>query len=253
MSGIIPTGCKQLSEMGHTLNGLYLVGNKIKNKKTGSKIEAAYCDFQAPNNNATGINWWYSIFECKNNDILFNTLFIEKRLGTVDVKSVAVEFIVTVANFTPNSQHYYRKNKIMFFGNILLNAGGGFDAKEQWFSAPRAGTYFFSISGYTVSGSDAENLAAAFFTNRNSNSFWPTGFAIAVALNNNLQTGLTSSTTGRRDARMASLSLQFTKKLAKGDKIEWYCMGDECDLYGVYLFFTGFLVNEDLNLAIDHQ
>lgn len=41
----MPTSCKELQLIGHTLNGLYLV--KTNKPERGTKIEAVFCDFQS--------------------------------------------------------------------------------------------------------------------------------------------------------------------------------------------------------------
>ena len=43
----IPTSCKHLQLLGHTLNGLYLI-KTIQPESGGTKIETVFCDFQLP-------------------------------------------------------------------------------------------------------------------------------------------------------------------------------------------------------------
>jgi len=43
----IPTSCKDLKQLGHSLNGLYLIKKALPNNQ-GMKIQTAYCDFQSP-------------------------------------------------------------------------------------------------------------------------------------------------------------------------------------------------------------
>ncbi len=47
----LPTSCNDLSKMGHTNNGIFLVNLDNGNKKTKSnklKLAAVFCDFQPP-------------------------------------------------------------------------------------------------------------------------------------------------------------------------------------------------------------
>jgi len=42
----IPTSCKDLKQLGHSLNGLYLIKKLPKNQ--GAKIETVFCNFKSP-------------------------------------------------------------------------------------------------------------------------------------------------------------------------------------------------------------
>jgi len=42
----MPTSCTDLQQLGHKLNGLYLI--KTPRPTKGVKIEAVFCDFQSP-------------------------------------------------------------------------------------------------------------------------------------------------------------------------------------------------------------
>ena len=44
-----PTNCNDLSKMGHTNNGIFLVNLENSNKNTNQlKLAAVFCDFQPP-------------------------------------------------------------------------------------------------------------------------------------------------------------------------------------------------------------
>jgi len=42
----IPTSCKDLQQIGHSLNGLYLIKKSLPNNQ-GTKIQTVFCDFQS--------------------------------------------------------------------------------------------------------------------------------------------------------------------------------------------------------------
>jgi len=43
----IPTSCKDLQQIGHSLNGVYFIKKSLPNRK-GNKMQAVFCDFQSP-------------------------------------------------------------------------------------------------------------------------------------------------------------------------------------------------------------
>ena len=61
----LPTSCNDLSRMGHTINGIFLV-NKVAEHNTNSnklKLAAVFCDFQPPLPTASNSSI-FSIFTC---------------------------------------------------------------------------------------------------------------------------------------------------------------------------------------------
>ena len=44
----VPTSCKDLRQLGHSFNGLYLVSKSQPDDDQGVKIETVFCDFQSP-------------------------------------------------------------------------------------------------------------------------------------------------------------------------------------------------------------
>jgi len=53
MTGI-PTSCKDLQQLGHSLNGLYLIKKLLPNNQE-SKIETVHCDFKSTSSALAGI------------------------------------------------------------------------------------------------------------------------------------------------------------------------------------------------------
>ena len=43
----IPTSCQDLKQLGHSLNGLYLIKQSLPNNRR-MKVQTVYCDFQSP-------------------------------------------------------------------------------------------------------------------------------------------------------------------------------------------------------------
>lgn len=107
-----PSNCNDLNELGHTLNGIYLVSSKGSNdiKLNHSKLmtaNAIFCNFNDNEHPSSPslINWLLSLLLSYN--ILFICTVKESRLGFVNVKSSPSEilFYVQIGNnlsFTAN-------------------------------------------------------------------------------------------------------------------------------------------------------
>lgn len=124
-----PTNCSELSLLGYTLNGYYLV--KPKNDATDPEI--VYCAFKQP-------------------ERTFNsTKLIEKRVGPLNNNSklsVSAGIHFYVRKYTPiASTGVNFKPYIIKFDKIVLNMGGSFNESTGVFTAPKSGIYQFIFSG----------------------------------------------------------------------------------------------------------
>ncbi|XP_046645806.1 uncharacterized protein LOC124336158 isoform X2 [Daphnia pulicaria] len=110
---VMPTSCEDLWRTGHSLSGIYLVMG------FSAMVETVFCDF----NNKTGF---------------------QKLIGYADVKS------------TPTFFHVRRSDKFDEIGvpitykYSLVNRGEAMDETTGIFTVSRAGTYFFSFSGFSA-------------------------------------------------------------------------------------------------------
>lgn len=138
----------------------------------------------------------------------------------MDVKSTPVYF--HVEGIKDDSYKEGERLKITF-RNQILNVGGGFDWKNQFFRAPYTGTYSFSVSG------------------AKDTSTYNTRANVAVRLNFGEIIGeaLSSSWT-----QHGGFALQFTRKLKVNDTIELAMHFGKAYL----LYFTGFLLDENLTI-----
>ncbi len=126
-----PTNCSDLSELGYTLNGFYLVklGN---NAEKSIQIETIYCAFQQPGR-------------------IFSSLNVEKRVSSWNFLgnsatqgSRGVHFHVSNQK---SSDRGFRNKDVLKFDFISLNLGGSFDASSGVFTAPKSGVYQFIFKG----------------------------------------------------------------------------------------------------------
>ncbi|XP_046645821.1 uncharacterized protein LOC124336166 isoform X2 [Daphnia pulicaria] len=108
--GQMPTSCEDLQQIGHKLNGFFMV-------KSVRKMEMIYCNFLANQNDK------------------------QKWIGFADVKSTPVYFYVQ-----RNSSFNTTKTPIPF-DLALVNEGNAMNLTSGKFTAPRPGIYFFSFAG----------------------------------------------------------------------------------------------------------
>ncbi|XP_046458714.1 uncharacterized protein LOC124205362 isoform X2 [Daphnia pulex] len=108
----MPSSCKELKLIGHTLNGLYSVmGNQ--------SVETVFCDFTN----------------------LIDDPGLEKWIGYNDVKSSPVYFYVQ-----KNSSFFAYDTPILFEVE-RINVGNAMELPSGIFTAPQTGTYHFSFTG----------------------------------------------------------------------------------------------------------
>ncbi|XP_057368939.1 uncharacterized protein LOC130690004 [Daphnia carinata] len=109
----MPTSCKDLWRIGHTLNGIY-------NVKGSSMVESVYCDF--------------SIFP---DDAGF-----QRWIGYADLKSASIYFYVT------KNSSFATLNTPIAFEIARINEGNAMDLETGIFTSPRTGIYSFSFTGH---------------------------------------------------------------------------------------------------------
>jgi len=152
-----------------------------------------------------------------NLNIVIDHAGFETRIGPINIKSSAIEFHVERIG------QYGTPGQKITFSSLILNVGNAFDWDNQWFFAPRNGTYYFSISG-----SKANNLKDR--------------ASITPRLNGNI---IGEALSSADNLSYGGFSLQFTRKLLAGDKIELFFNNGQTYL----LYFTGWLLDEDLILS----
>ncbi|XP_046640282.1 uncharacterized protein LOC124323313 [Daphnia pulicaria] len=108
----MPTSCVELWQIGHVLNGLYLI-------KGASQVETVYCDFSKTSTDA-GFETW---------------------IGFADVKSSSAYFYVQ------RNTVYSTINSVIPFEITRTNVGNAINPSTGIFIAPRPGKYFFGFSG----------------------------------------------------------------------------------------------------------
>ncbi|XP_057369391.1 uncharacterized protein LOC130690394 [Daphnia carinata] len=108
----VPTSCEDLWHIGHTLNGFYSVMGP-------AMMETVFCNFtKLPGDDD-----------------------FQKLIGYIDVKSVPTYFYVQ------RSERFSKVNTSIPFDVALVNIGNAMNLTTGIFTAPRAGTYFFSFTG----------------------------------------------------------------------------------------------------------
>jgi len=125
-----PSNCSDLSQLGYTLNGYYLVNTA--DVLQSKQLETVYCAFKQPGGT------------------LFNPSGKENRIGHLKLiidndsnkKSGGVHFEVT-----SNSQISGLEPQYIPFDRAALNIGGAFNLNTQKFTAPKFGVYRFLFKG----------------------------------------------------------------------------------------------------------
>jgi len=136
-----PTNCSDLSQLGYTLNGFYLVQSNTTNPNdTDSlKTETVYCAFKQPNGpfNPNSVEKRVSaITSSKFDDAPSNSLNRSSINSGVHFHVQTTSVRKTVASKT-----------IVQFKNVILNMGDGFDSETGIFTVPKSGIYQLTFSG----------------------------------------------------------------------------------------------------------
>jgi len=126
-----PSSCRQLSTIGHYLDGLYLVANPDTNK-----IETVYCDFASSTRKYT-LSKKMNFFK-----FLYQLLFLvsETVYGNVDVKTTSIHF------FVQRSTYFNLTNTVISFDIEWLNEGEAMNLATGIFTVPLDGIYHFQFS-----------------------------------------------------------------------------------------------------------
>ena len=131
-----PTSCFDLSQLGYTLNGFYLV--QLVNITTETKVETVYCAFEQPE--GTSLN--QSIVEKRGDYLKLNDVIIRKRVGG------GIHFY---AHMIQDGQLNFKVSSSgnLIFRMVFLNMGRAFNEKTGTFTAPINGVYQFIFKGTT--------------------------------------------------------------------------------------------------------
>jgi len=120
-----PSSCRQLSTIGHYLDGIYLVANPETNK-----IETVYCEFGS----STRKYMLQIVYDCSTVFKLLNFQILqivsETLFGSLEVKSQPVIF------FVQRSSNFALTNVVLPFEREILNVGGAMNTAEGVFTAP---------------------------------------------------------------------------------------------------------------------
>ena len=224
----LPTSCKDLWLIGHTLNGFYSVqGDKM--------MESVYCDFtKLPDNAGIKIHF---------NKIIYNYFLIEflfynwrkgfqKWIGYADVKSAPVYFYVQ------RNSSFFETYTPIPFDLARVNEGNAMDLTTGVFTAPRPGIYFFSFTGLANLPASSSRLDFAV-------SFYLNGWG-RIGMGRFIEANTVANEQGQ-------VTIQSTLKLKSGDRfhvsLDWVSSSEEHltdDSRWHFNHFTGFMLEEEI-------
>jgi len=116
-----PANCSDLSILGYTLNGFYLVKSD-SNASTTIKLETVYCAF-------------------KQIEGTFNPSLVEKRI--ISRRDTGSKRIFQVER----TKTFDAQTEMIGFDKSELNLGGAFDTKSGVFTVPKSGVYLLLFRG----------------------------------------------------------------------------------------------------------
>ncbi|XP_046451009.1 contactin-associated protein-like 4 [Daphnia pulex] len=198
----MPRSCLDLWRIGHILSGLHSVMGT-------NMVESVYCDFTKIPSDA-GFQEW---------------------IGYVDVKSSPTYFYVQ------KTSNFDATNTPIPFEISKLNVGNAMNLASGKFTAPRAGTYYFSFSGlvsFPVTGSSEVYLGVELLLN---------GAAVGLG---------TTDEANTINSQLTPISLHSTLRLNSGDQI-WLQINEISPQAYLYdkanwqsTHFTGWILEEEL-------
>jgi len=119
-----PTNCFDLSQLGYTLNGFYMV--KSANIPTETKVETIYCAFEQPE--GTSLN--QSIVEKRGDYLKLNDVTNQKRVGG------GIHFYAQMTQGISQFNFKVSNSGNLTFGFVYFNMGSAFNVKTGTFTAP---------------------------------------------------------------------------------------------------------------------
>ena len=139
-----PANCSELSQLGYTLNGFYLVKSATStNNITNTNLEAVFCAFKQPP------------------DVAFDSSKLEKRVAQVKLDKNRSEGVHFHVQSIDSSKIGKGSNvKPLKFEVMSLNSGDAFDMDTGYFTCPKSGIYRFFFVGETIPAIKSANNAS---------------------------------------------------------------------------------------------
>lgn len=223
----MPRSCLDLWRIGHILSGLHSVMGT-------NMVQSVYCNLTKIPSDAgkVSIIWRkVSFFKTLISHFHLNCVGFQTEIGYIDVKSSPTYFYVQ------KNLNFDATNTPIPFEISKLNVGNAMDLASGKFTAPRAGTYYFSFTGlasFPATGSTKVYLVVQLLLN---------GAAVGMGSTDEANT---------INSQLTPISLHSTLRLNSGDQI-WLQI-NEISL-GAQLYdkenwqsthFTGWILEEEL-------
>ena len=131
-----PTNCSDLSKLGYTLNGFYLIKSPLITNESTTNIESVYCTFRQPKTfNA-------SLLESSR----VGLLTLSRLNMTENIKNKKGTGVHFLARMIRNIK--FAKESPLTFDGLYFNFGDGFNRSSGVFKAPKSGVYQFNFKGW---------------------------------------------------------------------------------------------------------
>jgi len=221
-----PTNCSDLSYLGYTLNGFYLVLS-ITNNANDDRIETdtVYCAFKQPE----GVTFNPTAITEKR--IIINSSKLDPSVGA------GIHFHARRHSGLQNEKPLIFANKgleTITFDHTSFNIGGGYNKDTGIFTAPKSGIYQITFNGLLSS------MAAT-------REKW---FGIYISVKRWNEKGRTNTDQARHaDNQLLNRFMQTTIKLGEGDEVSiriYPAYTDRVELHH-YATFSGSLLKELVN------